>query len=162
LKITKINSMGLDNVGDGSLIRVETDAGIVGYGEAGLPSAAARSRIDMMAPQLTGQDPLAIERHFYMMAATQYSFMANIPTVSGGERTDGPFNPLSTARNFAGQRRLTQTSGKPSETISTSPSTAPVSSIRVAPLASARLSNPSIPYGSKILSPSVTRKRDWN
>ena len=30
----------------------------------------------MMAPQLIGQDPLAIERHFYMMAA-------NIPTVSG-------------------------------------------------------------------------------
>jgi L-alanine-DL-glutamate epimerase-like enolase superfamily enzyme len=75
--------MGLDNLGDGCLIRIETDAGIVGYGEAGLPSAAARTRIEMMAPQLIGQDPLAIERHFYMMAATQYSFMANIPTVSG-------------------------------------------------------------------------------
>jgi L-alanine-DL-glutamate epimerase-like enolase superfamily enzyme len=37
----------------------------------------------MIAPQLIGQDPLAIERHFYMMASTQYSFMANIPTVSG-------------------------------------------------------------------------------
>jgi L-alanine-DL-glutamate epimerase-like enolase superfamily enzyme len=37
----------------------------------------------MMLPQLIGQDPLAIERHFYMMSATQYSFMAHIPTVSG-------------------------------------------------------------------------------
>jgi L-alanine-DL-glutamate epimerase-like enolase superfamily enzyme len=37
----------------------------------------------MIAPQLVGQDPLAIERHFYRMANTQYSFMANIPTVSG-------------------------------------------------------------------------------
>ena len=37
----------------------------------------------MILPQLIGQDPLAIERHFYMMSATQYSFMANIPTVSG-------------------------------------------------------------------------------
>lgn len=83
VKITRINTMGLDNVGDGCLVRIETDAGIVGYGEAGLPSAAARTRIDMMAPQLIGQDPLAIERHFYMMASTQYSFMANIPTVSG-------------------------------------------------------------------------------
>jgi hypothetical protein len=27
-------------------------------------------RVDMMAPQLFGQDPLAIERHFYMMAGT--------------------------------------------------------------------------------------------
>lgn len=83
VKITKIKTMGLDNVGDGCLVRIETDAGLVGYGEAGLPSAAARARIDMLAPQLVGQDPLAIERHFYMMSATQYSFMANIPTVSG-------------------------------------------------------------------------------
>ena len=37
----------------------------------------------MIAPQLIGQDPLAIERHFYRLANTQYSFMANIPTVSG-------------------------------------------------------------------------------
>lgn len=83
VKITAIKTMGLDNVGDGCLIRIETDAGITGYGEAGLPSAAARERIAMMLPQLIGQDPLAIERHFYMMATTQYSFMANIPTVSG-------------------------------------------------------------------------------
>src|SRR6267143_309944 len=83
VKITKIKTLGLDNLGDGCLIRIETDAGIIGYGEAGLPSAAARTRIQMAAPQLIGQDPLAIERHFYMMAATQYSFMANIPNVSG-------------------------------------------------------------------------------
>ncbi len=83
VKITKIKTMGLDNVGDGCLVRVETDAGLIGYGEAGLPSAAARARVDMIAPQLIGQDPLAIERHFYMMASTQYSFIANIPTVSG-------------------------------------------------------------------------------
>jgi L-alanine-DL-glutamate epimerase-like enolase superfamily enzyme len=83
VKITAIKTMGLDNVGDGCLIRIETDAGIIGYGEAGVPSTAARARVNMMAPLLIGQDPLAIERHFYMMASTQYSFMANIPTVSG-------------------------------------------------------------------------------
>ena len=65
VKITNIKTMGLDNVADGCLIRIETDAGIIGYGEAGLPSAATRARIGMMLPQLTGQDPLAIERHFY-------------------------------------------------------------------------------------------------
>ena len=83
VKITAIKTMGIDNLGDGCLIRIETDAGLVGYGEAGLPSAAARARTGMMAPQLIGQDPLAIERHFYRMASTQYSFMANIPAVSG-------------------------------------------------------------------------------
>lgn len=83
VKITRIKTMGLDNVGDGCLIKIETDAGLVGYGEAGLPSAAARARIEMMAPLLIGQDPLAIERHFYAMTSTQYSFMASIPTCSG-------------------------------------------------------------------------------
>ncbi len=83
VKITSIKAMGLDNVGDGCLIRIDTDAGLAGYGEAGIPAGAARERIAMMMPQLVGQDPLAIERHFYMMSATQYSFMAHIPTVSG-------------------------------------------------------------------------------
>jgi L-alanine-DL-glutamate epimerase-like enolase superfamily enzyme len=83
VKITGIKTMGLDNVGDGCLVKIETDGGILGYGEAGLPSGAARERISMMLPQLVGQDPLAIERHFYHLASTQYSFMANIPTVSG-------------------------------------------------------------------------------
>jgi len=83
VKITAIRVIGLDNLGDGCLIRINTDAGLVGYGEAGLPAAAARARIEMMLHHLIGQDPLAIARHFYMMSATQYSFMANIPTVSG-------------------------------------------------------------------------------
>ena len=54
VKVTKIKTMGLDNLGDGCLIRIETDAGIIGYGEAGLPSAAARARINMIAPRLSG------------------------------------------------------------------------------------------------------------
>ena len=65
VKITSIRVIGLDNLGDGCLIRINTDAGLVGYGEAGLPAAVARARIEMMQPQLIGQDPLAIARHFY-------------------------------------------------------------------------------------------------
>ncbi len=83
VKIRSIRTMGLDNLNDGCLVRIDTDAGLVGYGEAGLPSAAARAHVEILQTALIGQDPLAIARHFYMMAATQYSFMANIPTVSG-------------------------------------------------------------------------------
>ena len=36
VKVTRIKTMGLDNLGDGCLIRIETDARIIGYGEAGL------------------------------------------------------------------------------------------------------------------------------
>jgi len=83
VKITSIKVIGLDNLGDGCLLRIDTDAGLVGYGEAGLPAHATRGRIEMLQRQLIGEDPLAIARHFYLMASTQYSFMANIPTVSG-------------------------------------------------------------------------------
>jgi len=55
VKITGIKTMGLDNVGDGCLIRIETDAGIVGHCEAGLPSAAARQRIAMMLLSSSGR-----------------------------------------------------------------------------------------------------------
>lgn len=42
VKITAIKTMGLDNVGDGCLIRIETDAGIAGYGEASPTRAGAK------------------------------------------------------------------------------------------------------------------------
>ena len=83
VKITAIKTLQLDNVGDGCLIRVETDAGITGYGESGISAKVARDRIEMIQQSLIGQDPLAIERHFYIMSALQYSFMAHIPTISG-------------------------------------------------------------------------------
>jgi galactonate dehydratase len=43
----------------------------------------ARTRIEYFQKVLLGQDPLAIERHFYMMTAAQHPFVAHIPTISG-------------------------------------------------------------------------------
>ena len=83
VKITSIKTLQLDNVGDGCLIRIETDSGLVGYGESGINSKLARDRIATIQQTLIGQDPLAIERHFYRMSALQYSFVAHIPTISG-------------------------------------------------------------------------------
>ncbi len=83
VKITAIKTLQLDNVNDGCLIRIDTDAGLVGYGESGINSKLARDRIETIQQTLIGQDPLAIERHFYRMSALQYSFMAHIPTISG-------------------------------------------------------------------------------
>lgn len=83
VKITAIKALQLANVGDGCLIRVDTDAGISGYGEAGLSAAMARARIERLNTQLIGQDPLAIERLFYLMTAPQNPFVPQIPLVSG-------------------------------------------------------------------------------
>jgi galactonate dehydratase len=83
LKITAIKALGLDNVNDGCLIRMETDGGLVGYGEAGVTARMARANIEGIQEALLGQDPLAIARHFHMMTDQQHPFMGNIPTISG-------------------------------------------------------------------------------
>jgi L-alanine-DL-glutamate epimerase-like enolase superfamily enzyme len=83
VKITAIKTLQLDNVGDGCLIRVETDAGLIGYGEAGTTADLARGRIKSFEHFLIGQDPLAIERHFSILTSMQYNFIAHIPTISG-------------------------------------------------------------------------------
>lgn len=83
VKITGIQALQLDNVSDGCLIRIQTDAGWTGYGEAGLSANMARARIELLKPRLVGQDPLAIERLFYLMTAPQNPFVPQIPLVSG-------------------------------------------------------------------------------
>jgi galactonate dehydratase len=97
VKITAIKAMQLDFQFDGCLIKIETDAGLVGYGETGTNSATARAHLDHMTvgqfpsaanypggpAGLMGADPLAIERHFYRMTAMQHPFMAFIGTISG-------------------------------------------------------------------------------
>ncbi len=83
VKITAIKAMELDIVGDGCLIRIETDAGLVGYGESGVTANMARARIDDTQGVLLGQDPLAIARHFHLLVDHQHSFMGNIPFISG-------------------------------------------------------------------------------
>jgi L-alanine-DL-glutamate epimerase-like enolase superfamily enzyme len=82
-KITAIKTLALDNLGDGCLVKVETDAGISGYGEAGFSAQAARAIIETMKPALIGQDPLAIEKHFYSLTAVQHPYKAHIPTIGG-------------------------------------------------------------------------------
>ena len=97
VRITAIKAMQLDFQFDGCLIKVETDAGLVGYGETGTSSSMARAYIDHMAApatfggahhengqaQLIGADPLPIEKHFYRMAAVQHPYRSLTGTVSG-------------------------------------------------------------------------------
>jgi L-alanine-DL-glutamate epimerase-like enolase superfamily enzyme len=83
VKITDVKTLGLDNTGDGCLLKIETDAGVNGYGEAGFSAQAARAIVETMKPAIIGRDPLAIERHFYVLTATQHPFKAHIPTIGG-------------------------------------------------------------------------------
>lgn len=97
VKITAIKAMQLDFQFDGCLIKIETDAGLVGYGETGVNGPMARTHLAHLTvgqfpgasnysggpAGLIGADPLSIEKHFYRMTSLQHPFMAFMGTVSG-------------------------------------------------------------------------------
>ncbi|MEO5582462.1 MAG: mandelate racemase/muconate lactonizing enzyme family protein [Saprospiraceae bacterium] len=93
IKITAIKAMQLDFQFDGCLIKIETDAGLVGYGEAGVDSKIARAHIEHLdwalqrarggSERLIGADPLSIQRHFYRMTEMHYPLPAPMGTISG-------------------------------------------------------------------------------
>lgn len=83
VKITAIRAMALKNIAGNCLIRIDTDAGLTGYGEAGSTGPMARARIETMKGMLIGKDPLNIEVHFHNMTTLMHTYMAHIPTISG-------------------------------------------------------------------------------
>jgi L-alanine-DL-glutamate epimerase-like enolase superfamily enzyme len=83
VKITAVKAMQLKTASNQCLIKIETDAGIVGYGEAGASGAMARAYIHHMRHILIGADALEIDRLFNAMCALTHPYMAHIPTISG-------------------------------------------------------------------------------
>ncbi|MGA3202356.1 MAG: mandelate racemase/muconate lactonizing enzyme family protein [Bryobacteraceae bacterium] len=83
VKITNVRAMALRNIAGNCLIRIDTDSGLTGYGEAGATGPMARARIETMKDLLIGKDPLRIEVHFHNMTTLMHTYMAHIPTISG-------------------------------------------------------------------------------
>lgn len=83
VKITALKAMGIKTASGNCLVRVDTDSGLSGYGEAGATGAMARARIETMKELLIGKDPLSIEQHFQNMTSLMHTYMAHIPTISG-------------------------------------------------------------------------------
>ena len=103
VKITDVKAMQVKSIAGNCLIRINTDAGLVGYGEAGASGPMARSRIEQFKQVLVGRDPLSIELHFSNMMSFMHPYMAHVPTVSGidialwdlaGKITGQPVNVL--------------------------------------------------------------------
>ncbi len=103
VKITAVKAMQIQNIAGNCLIRIETDVGLTGYGEAGVSGPMARARIEQFKTFLVGQDPLPIEKHFHELTTLMHPYMANIPTISGidialwdlaGKITGQPVNVL--------------------------------------------------------------------
>ncbi len=83
VKITAVKAMAIKNIANNCLIRIETDAGVAGYGEAGASGPMARARVATMQQYLMGKDPLAIEVHFHQMTSLMHTYMAHTGTISG-------------------------------------------------------------------------------
>ncbi len=83
VKITAVKAMALDHMAGNCLIRVDTDAGVSGIGEAGATGPIARARIETMKPLLLGKDPLDIGVHWERMTSLMYNYVGHIPTISG-------------------------------------------------------------------------------
>jgi L-alanine-DL-glutamate epimerase-like enolase superfamily enzyme len=83
VKITNVRAMAIRNIAGNCLIRIDTDSGLTGHGEAGATGPMARARIDTMKSLLIGKDPLQIEVHFHNMTTLMHTYMAHIPTISG-------------------------------------------------------------------------------
>jgi galactonate dehydratase len=83
VKITDVKAMALRSIAGNCLIRIDTDAGLTGYGEAGSTGPMARARLETMRRLLVGRDPLNIEVHFHNLTTLMHTYMAHIPTISG-------------------------------------------------------------------------------
>jgi L-alanine-DL-glutamate epimerase-like enolase superfamily enzyme len=86
IHITAIKVFQLKNHGIQSIIKVETDAGIYGIGEAGLPAVIVQGYLEFMKEWLIGQDALQIEKCYadmIRMRAQWHAHWTQNPTISG-------------------------------------------------------------------------------
>jgi L-alanine-DL-glutamate epimerase-like enolase superfamily enzyme len=82
LKITALKAVQINSCTQ-SILKVETDAGITGYAEAGGPGPMIRGNLAYFERWLIGQNPLDIEKHYNTLVHLQHPDRAHIPTVSG-------------------------------------------------------------------------------
>ena len=76
MKITAIKALQLRNHGQ-SIVKVETDEGLFGLGEAGAPGPVVRAHLaDYFEPLLLGQDPLCIEKLYTVMTRDRSQWQA--------------------------------------------------------------------------------------
>jgi galactonate dehydratase len=83
VRITGIKAMELRNSTGQSLVRVETDAGLYGVGEAGVAGPACRANLLWLEKVLIGADPLNIDKLYHQMLGLQHYYQAHVPTISG-------------------------------------------------------------------------------
>jgi L-alanine-DL-glutamate epimerase-like enolase superfamily enzyme len=83
LRITAIKVMQLKRNNGQSLVKIETDGGVYGIGEAGAVASTVRAYLRYYEPMLLGEDPLEIEKLYTRMVSRVHPAMPHVPTISG-------------------------------------------------------------------------------
>ncbi len=83
LKITAVKTMQLKKMCGQSLIKVETNSGIFGIGEAGASSDMVRAHLQQLEPILIGSDPLEIDKLYTKMKNLMHAYRPCIASISG-------------------------------------------------------------------------------
>ena len=83
VRITGVKAMQLKDQGGQSLVKVETDAGIYGIGEAGASGPMVRAHLRQLDRLIIGEDPLEIEKLYTRMVSQMHTYRSHIPTISG-------------------------------------------------------------------------------
>ena len=82
LKITALKACQMRDTGQ-TLVKIETSAGITGYGEAGGPGPMTRGFLKYYEEALLGKDPLEVDRLYQTLMNFQHANRGHIPTTSG-------------------------------------------------------------------------------
>jgi L-alanine-DL-glutamate epimerase-like enolase superfamily enzyme len=83
VKITALKAMQLKNSAGQSLVKIETDAGISGIGEAGASGPVVRAYLRQLESSLIGEDPLDIVVLYDWMVGQMHTYRPHVPTISG-------------------------------------------------------------------------------
>ncbi|MFH1570901.1 MAG: mandelate racemase/muconate lactonizing enzyme family protein, partial [Gemmatimonadota bacterium] len=82
MKITALKACQMRDTGQ-TLVRVETDAGLLGYGEAGGPGPMTRGFLHYYEDLLLGKDPLEVDKLWQCLMNYQHPNRGHVPTTSG-------------------------------------------------------------------------------
>lgn len=83
VRITGLKGMELRSSSGQSLVRIDTDSGLFGIGEAGVAGPACRANLLWLERVLIGADPLNIDMLYHQMMGLQHTYQAHVPTISG-------------------------------------------------------------------------------
>lgn len=82
MKITALKACQMRDTGQ-TLVRIETDSGPIGYGEAGGPGPMTRGFLSYYEDLLIGKDPLEVDKLWQCLMNFQHPNRGHVPTTSG-------------------------------------------------------------------------------